>query len=136
MRVATYRIPAAAGDPEDGECSVFYFGAGQGGSVEANLERWFGQIVQEDGRPTAEVARRDRRAIGGVAVTTVDMSGTYLFSPTPMSPERTPKPGFRMRGAIVEAPGGNVFFKLTAPGATAAAAVPEFEAMLQSLRRG
>src|SRR3972149_3131613 len=26
MRAATYRVPAAQGDAEDGECAVFYFG--------------------------------------------------------------------------------------------------------------
>ena len=38
MRVATYRIPATAGQ-EAGECGVFFFGRGQGGSVEDNLAR-------------------------------------------------------------------------------------------------
>ena len=40
MRAATYAIPPAAGDKAAAECGVFFFGAGQGGSVEANLERW------------------------------------------------------------------------------------------------
>ena len=43
MRVATYKIPAAAGT-EDGECGVFFFGKGQGGSVEDNLARWRAQF--------------------------------------------------------------------------------------------
>ena len=34
MRAATYRVAASAGDSEDGECGVFYFGAGQGGQLE------------------------------------------------------------------------------------------------------
>ena len=136
MRVATYRIPAASGDPEDGECGVFYFGAGQGGGIDANLERWLAQFVQEDGQPLGEAARRDKRDIRGLPVTLVDVSGTYLFSPTPMSPDKTPKPGYRMLGAIVEAPEGNVFFKLTAPRATAEAAAGELETLLRSLDRG
>ena len=31
MRAANYKVPAAAGDGEDAECGVHYFGAGQGG---------------------------------------------------------------------------------------------------------
>jgi hypothetical protein len=38
MRVATHRIPQAAGDPEPGELAIFFFGP-QGGSGQANVER-------------------------------------------------------------------------------------------------
>ena len=67
--------------------------------------------------------------------TVVDLSGTYLFSPTPMSPEKTSKPGYRMLGAIVEGPGGSLFFKLTGPEGTVAANVAGFDAMLSSITR-
>jgi hypothetical protein len=136
MRVVSYAIPAAAGDPEGGELGVFFFGSGQGGDVDSNLERWYGQFVQPDGRPVGAAERREKRIISGLPVTVVEISGTYLLSPFPMSPEKTPKPGYRMLGAIVEAPQGNVFFKLTAPEATARAAAPEFDALLGSLTRG
>lgn len=136
MRVVTYRIPAAKGDPEDAECGVFFFGAGQGGGVEANLQRWLGQFIQPDGRATQQVARRAETSVGSLKVTTVDVGGTYMFSPTPMSPEKTPKPGFRMLGAIVQAPEGNVFFKLTGPATTVAAASGDFDALVASLSRG
>ena len=43
MRKATYGIPAAPG-AEAGECGVFFFGKGQGGSVDDNLSRWAGQF--------------------------------------------------------------------------------------------
>jgi len=39
MRAATYTIPAAPGDQADGECAVYFFGAGQGGSPQANIDR-------------------------------------------------------------------------------------------------
>ena len=44
MRLATYTVPPAAGDHEGAECGVFYFGQGQGGSVDANMDRWIGQV--------------------------------------------------------------------------------------------
>ena len=44
MRAATYSIPLAAGDQGIAECVVNYFGPGQGGGVEANIERWVGQM--------------------------------------------------------------------------------------------
>jgi hypothetical protein len=122
MRVATYSIPAVAGDSEPGELAVFFFGAGQGGDVQANLQRWYGQIEQPDGKPTAQVAKTGERTVNGVKVTTVAVDGTYLAATRPMSQEKTKKPGFRLLGAIAEAPEGAVFFKLTAPKKTAEAA--------------
>src|SRR5262249_19332281 len=43
MRVATYTIPSAPTDPEVGECAVFFFGSGQGGDVQTNINRWISQ---------------------------------------------------------------------------------------------
>src|SRR5437870_13535974 len=36
MRKASFIVPRAPGDSEDGELTVFYFGPGQGGSIDAN----------------------------------------------------------------------------------------------------
>src|SRR2546426_11507824 len=51
MRAATYTVAATARDTGSAECVVYFFGSGQGGSVEANLERWKGQVVGVDGKP-------------------------------------------------------------------------------------
>ena len=135
MRAATYRVPAAQGDPEDGECAVFYFGPGQGGTVEANVQRWISQFEQPGGTSSEGAAKIERQVISGLPATTVDLSGTYLASAGPMSPVKQRKPDFRLLGAIVDAPEGNLFFKFTAPAPTVAASAEEFRAMLQSLRR-
>jgi hypothetical protein len=130
MRAATYIVPAAAGDKEDGECGVFYFGPGQGGSVEDNIKRWVGQF-----QPGANAPKKANSTAGaGLKMTTVEHSGTFMAG-GPMTQERTPKPGYRLIGAIVEAPGGNVFFKLTGPEKTVAAAKPAFDKMLQSVKK-
>ncbi len=44
MRAATYTVDPAPGDKARAECGVYFFGAGQGGTVDANLERWKGQF--------------------------------------------------------------------------------------------
>ena len=44
MRAATYDIPAAPGDKDNAECAVYFFGEGQGGSIDAKLERWKNQF--------------------------------------------------------------------------------------------
>jgi hypothetical protein len=43
-------------------------------------------------------------------------------------------PGYRLLGAIVEALGGTVFFKLTGPAKTIAANQQKFEQLLASLQ--
>ena len=43
MRAAQYVLPKVEGDPEDASLVLFYFGRGQGGSVEDNMARWIGQ---------------------------------------------------------------------------------------------
>jgi hypothetical protein len=50
-------------------------------------------------------------------------------------PGAAKKPGYRLLGAIVEAPEGPVFFKLTGPAKTVAVAKADFEKMLSSLSR-
>lgn len=134
MRVVTYLIPAASGDREGAECAVFYFGPGQGGGVEANLTRWIGQFEQPDGRPSASLAKKKKEAINGLPVTTIDLTGTYLGG-GPMMGQGEKKPGYRLLGAIVEAPEAAVFFKLTGPAKTVAAAQSEFQSLLKSLSR-
>jgi hypothetical protein len=46
-----------------------------------------------------------------------------------------PKAGYRLLGAIVEGPDGDIFFKLTGPAKTVAAAQDEFQAMLKSIKK-
>lgn len=135
MRAATYRISAAAGDPEDAECAVFYFGVGQGGTVQANVDRWFSQFEQPDGQPSSKVAKVEEQTVNGLQVTIVSLSGTYLASGGPMAQQAAAKPGFHMLAAIVDAPQGPVFFKLTGPSKTVLGIREEFEELLQTLKR-
>ena len=135
MRIATYRIHAIAGDPEDAECAIYYFGTGQGGTVEANLDRWARQFTSPDGQSPAPTAKMEKQVIAGLKVSTLTASGTYLGGGGMMQQEQVKKPDFRMRAAIVEAPQGLVFFKLTGPLNTVAAAERGFDSLLGSLHR-
>jgi hypothetical protein len=131
MRAATYSVAPAAGDSASAECGVYFFGAGQGGSVEANIERWKGQFT-DAGKPAA--AKIGTRKVNGLAVTTIDTSGEYSGMGGPMAPG-TPVAGYRLLGAIVQGPGGNIFLKFTGPARTIAANQQKFEALLASFRR-
>ncbi len=133
MRTANFVVPGAGGD---GECAVYYFGPGQGGGVEANIQRWLGQFLGADGRPLrAADAKRTQRTVNGIEVTTLDVAGTYLFKPFPMARQAVEKPGYRMLAVIARGPDAPIFFKLTAPRETAAAAEAAFHKMIDSLRK-
>ncbi len=132
MRAATYSIPLAAGDQGIAECVVNYFGPGQGGGVDANIERWRAQMLGADGKPA--VAKIDKRTVRGVPVTMIDTSGTYTGMGGPMSAGSKPAASYRLVGAIVEGPGGSVFFKLTGPAKTIAAEQKNFEQLLASIQ--
>jgi hypothetical protein len=134
MRAATYSVPAAPGDPEPGEVAVFYFGPNEGGGVQANIDRWIGQMKQPDGSPSADRAKIEKLQ-GSVAVTTVDLLGTYMASSGPMMQVSAEKPSFRLVGAIAEGPNGAVFFKFTGPEKTVAAHVGAFLDMVKSVTR-
>jgi len=129
MRVATYSVPGAKSSPA-GECAVFFFGPGQGGSVDENVARWGKQF---EGAPTPQAKTTTTPA--GLRVTRAEVAGTFLAPSGPMMQSSGKRPGYRLLGAIVEAPGGNVFFKLTGEAATVAGAQADFDAMVASLRK-
>jgi hypothetical protein len=133
MRAATYKVPSAPGDQEGAECVVYYFGVGQGGSVEANIERWNGQITGPDGKPAT--AKIGNRTVQGLRVTTIDVTGAYSGMGGPMAEAKAAKAGYRLLGAIIEDTGGNVFLKFTGPAKTIAAGERAFNQLLESFQK-
>jgi len=61
MRKASYIVPKVGSDTEDGDLAVFYFGPGQGGGIEANVDRW---VKQFSDVPAGDVKRADRESNG------------------------------------------------------------------------
>jgi len=129
MRLGTYTVAPG------GECAVYFFGSGQGGSVDANVDRWVGQFVQADGKPAKSAAKIAKKTIHGWPVTTVDVSGAYTGMGGPMAQSgAAAMPDYRMLAAIIEGPQGSVFFKFTGPAKTVAANQAAFDKMLVSLQ--
>lgn len=133
MRLAQFTLPKTAGDAEDADLTIFYFGGG-GGTVEANLERWTNQMLQPDGRRSAEVATTTAFMAGELLVTLLDLPGIYAAEVRPGSGVRYHKPDFRLKAAVLETPAGPVFFKLTGPARTVETWDEAFVALLQSAR--
>jgi len=120
MRYATYEIAQGT------ECAVFYFGKGQGGSIDENIDRWAGQF---EGSPNPT---RSVRTVNGMRMSRVRIDGTWTQPGTDMKSQGL-QPGYRLEGAIVEGPQGMVFFKMTGDAGAVEAATPALESLLSSL---
>lgn len=120
----------AIGDPKaeaSGEVIFFYFGPGQGGGVQANVDRWFGMFRE----PRDQIgAKRDKVLIGKHAVTFVEAQGTFMSGPP--GGAKTPRPNFRLLGAIIESGAGNVFVRATGPKELLEEAKADFRRMIES----
>lgn len=129
MRKATYRVPHAKADTDDGELSI----SQAGGDLESNVKRWSGQFKEA---PTPK--RSEAKAATDLKVTIVELEGTYagMSRPDPSAPPPDPKAGYALLAAIVQTEGADpYFFKLTGPKATVAAARPDFDKLVASFRR-
>ena len=127
MRAAQFEIPAAAGDTEKAELTVFYFAQGQGGDLDSNLKRWASQFETANSKPTPVI---EKKTIAGMPVTLLSIEGTYQGAMGMAADSQAPKPSRAFIGAVMEAPGGNLFFKMLGSKATIEAARP---ALLQTL---
>jgi hypothetical protein len=123
MRAAELTIKAK----DDGEpltAVFYYFGAGQGGSVDANLQRWLGQFDGEPEKSTEEIAAGDKK------ITLLHAKGTYqvgaMFGP------KIPTAGYALLGAVVPGNDANIFVKLTGPQDEVAAIKDKLVALLKS----
>ncbi len=131
MRVAEFELPTTADDSEAPSLIVFFFGVGGGGGVEANMDRWRGQF-DDGGKPNPGTT--ETLSAGSTKITLLDKSGTFKLQPRMMSPEFTPKPGWRMLAAVAEIQGGPLFFRTTGPEASVAAQKEALTKALKTLR--
>jgi len=129
MRKAELKV---AGKDGQGAAEVvfFHFGAGQGGGVTANIERWYGQFA--DGRDKIN-ARSEEKSVNGLKITYAFCEGTYLSGP-PFG-QKVQMKGYALVGAIVEDAGGSVFVKMTGPQEITRAAETDFRKMVEGAKK-
>jgi hypothetical protein len=118
MRVAQFKLPKADGDNEDGELVLYYFGANQGGTAEANIDRWISQLQQADGSSSKDKAKTESLTVNGLKITTVDVAGRYTAEMAPGSGKFYDNANYRLRAAVIETAKGNYFVKLVGPAKT------------------
>jgi len=115
-------LPKAGGRSAD--ITFFYFGE-QGGDVQANTQRWFGQFTT-----TPDANKTETQEIEGVKVTIVTTEGTMKASPFTGVPEDVPDSA--LLGAILEHATGPVFVKMTGPAALVKESREKFMVLVKS----
>lgn len=132
MRVGQYKLPKAEGDKEDALLVLYFFGATQGGTAQANIDRWIGQMQQPDGSDSKSKAKTENLTVNGLKVSTVDVTGIYTAEMAPGSQTFHNDANYRLRAAVIETPKGNYFVKLAGPEKTVARWDKEYNDYLKS----
>ncbi len=133
MRLADFVLPKAEGDPEDASLVITFFG-GQGGTVQANFDRWLTQMQQPDGRASKDLAKTSVLKTHDLNLSIMDLPGTFVAEMAPGSSEHFNKPGFHLRAAVIEGKGGPYFIRLVGPAKTIAKWDAAVQAFFKSLR--
>ncbi len=130
---AEFSIPKEEGDPKNGRLTIM----GAGGSVDANIERWYAQFTQPDGGETSEAANVEEMTINEMTVHMVDISGTYMdTSGGPFDPnaKKVEREDYRMVAAIIEtSSNGNYFIKMYGPKTTMEKHLEGFKGMIKAV---
>jgi hypothetical protein len=129
MRLVQYRVPGT-GD-EQARFVIYYFGQGQGGSVEANVARWQSQFRGPDGGAVEPVV--ERFTAHGNAVTLVELMGNYARG-VGAGPGEDFKQNQTLLAAVVETPSGSFYPQLHGPSPLVAQQKAAFRAFLRGLR--
>jgi hypothetical protein len=119
--VAAFVLPAPEGATGEAEARLTHFPNMRNMPAQDNLDRWFGQVQQPDGKPTKDAAKVETFEAGGAKITVADMTGT-IGGATEQ----------RMIAAIIEHPQGPHFLKVTGPQATMARWADSVTAYLKS----
>jgi hypothetical protein len=130
MRLAEYKVAGAAGSVPV-EVVVYFFGPGQGGSPEANLERWKSQFTNPTGGAVAEVVAHE--TVRGIPYTYAEYRGTYARGVGMGSSADAARPDHILMAVVAETPKGTLFFQCFGPSAAMAKQRAAFLAFARGL---
>jgi hypothetical protein len=105
MRAAQFSASSPSG--KKAEVVFYYFGSGNTGGIQANVDRWMKQFENPLAKEVETIT------VGKTKVTYASAHGTFL-SGRPFGP-KTPNPGYGLLAAIIEGKEGAVFIKITGP---------------------
>lgn len=126
MRAAQFGVPGKDGKPA-GECVFFYFGPGQGGGAQANLQRWINQFAKA---PKPKFNIEDAK-VAETSVAYLYCEGTFMSGP-PFGGAKVAKPNYAMIAAVLGTKPGYIFVKMTGPKEAVDGARVAFKKMIES----
>ncbi|MBL0172187.1 MAG: hypothetical protein IPP90_15975 [Gemmatimonadaceae bacterium] len=110
MRLAEYSTASVGSG--SAEVVVYFFGPGQGGSVDANLERWKSQFSNPTGQPVEEKRTQLTKPF---PITMAEYRGTYARGIGTGSTAEAARPNHVLIAMVVETPRGTLFFQCFGP---------------------
>ncbi|MEP6765189.1 MAG: hypothetical protein ABJB66_12795 [Gemmatimonadaceae bacterium] len=128
MRLAEFVAGAAGG----AEVIVYSFGPGQGGTVDANLERWKSQFSNPDGKPVSDKITQGK--VGAFPMTIAEYQGTYARGIGAGSAPQDALPNHILIAVIIETPKGSLIFQMFGPKAAAEAQREAYLSFVRSLK--
>ncbi|MCC6418788.1 MAG: hypothetical protein IT429_11180 [Gemmataceae bacterium] len=136
FRAYQFTVPKVGDDKDDAELVVFYFGAGGGGGIKDNLERWKGMFRAPEGKTIDELSKVQEFKVGAVPVTYLDVRGIYQHKFPPFDPNAkvTPRPDYRRLGVIFQSKEGPYFITLTGPNRTVEQARKGFDDWIKGFK--
>jgi len=132
IRKAELSIPSPEQGGNPATVTFFCFGRGEGGSVQANVERWTAQFANTDGSPIKAVT--ESKVFNLIPVTIVTATG--LFSSGMGQPASTTQTLSGLRGAILQSPQGDVYLKMTGPETLVRKSTKAFDDMIRAACNG
>ncbi len=124
MQRVRYLVPGVEGEEP---ASLVVFSIGMGGEVQANIDRWAGQVTNPDGSPGEP--KVEEFTVSDMTVTLVELHGNYQ--------------GMGMAGAksnqlflaaIIDTSAGRIFIRLVGPAKTVEAHREGYMAFLKGLK--
>jgi hypothetical protein len=111
MRMHTFKLPKAEGDPEDAELALFTFPGGAG-TVEQNLKRQEAKFEPPAGKKIEDVTRVEKAKVGNLDATYQDIHGTLLRKFPPFDPNAkvTKVPDYRQLYVLFETKDGRQYY--------------------------
>jgi hypothetical protein len=130
-QAARFRLPAAPGDVADTDVVLLGRVDAKPGVADDQVERWNARFTEPDSRPAKATGAVLHRTIDGLAVTRLDVSGTYVGSGGGSVQAGVSR--YRLLGAVVVADADAWVFEILGPNSTVGAARADFDALLLSL---
>ncbi|MBA4065087.1 MAG: hypothetical protein C0501_15515 [Isosphaera sp.] len=119
MRMNTFKLPKADGDPEDADLGLFFF-RGNAGTIQQNLERQEKKFELPAGTKPEDAIKVEKLKVGTFDGVYQDIRGTYLKKTAPFDPnaKTTKVENYRQLYVIFETKDGQYYMTLVGPAKT------------------